>query len=91
MHTLFSLVLLSCMVAPIRDFGNKFFSSSLNTHSQQTFYLPTVSSSINIGIDIPTGNISDNYDEIKGKKPLYLKYSILGHLFVLNQVLCYVP
>ena len=54
----------------IRDFGNKFFSSSLNIHSQQTSYLPTVLSSINTGMDIPTGNISDNYDKVRGKTSL---------------------
>jgi len=55
------------MVAPIRDFGNKFFFSSTNTHSQQTFYLPTVSSSTNTGINILSRNTSDNYDKMRDK------------------------
>ena len=36
-------------------------------HSQQTFDLPTVSSSTNIGIDILLRNIPDNYDEMRGR------------------------
>jgi len=53
------------MVVPIRDFGNIFFST--NIHSQQTFNLPTVSSSTNTGMDILPKNIPDNYDEIRGR------------------------
>ena len=55
------------MVAPVRDLGNKFLSSSSNTHSQQAFNLPTVSLSTNTGMDILLGNISDNYDEMRGR------------------------
>jgi len=52
---------------PVRDFGNKFFLSSANTHSQQTFDLPTVASSINMEMDILLRNISDNYNEVRGR------------------------
>ena len=55
------------MVAPVRDFGNKFFSSSLNIYSQQTSNLPTVSSSINIEIDILIENIPNNYDKMRDR------------------------
>jgi len=48
-------------------------------HSQQTFDLPTVSSSTNTGIDILLRNIPDNYDEVRGKtsspKPQFSKAS----------------
>jgi len=58
------------MVAPIRDFGNKFFLFSANTHSQQTFDLPTMASSINMGMDILLRNISDNYDKVRDRTSL---------------------
>ena len=67
---LLSLVPPSCMVAPIRDLGNKFFSSFSNIHSQQAFDLPTVSSSINIRMDIPPRNILDNYNKMRGRTSL---------------------
>ena len=87
--SLLSLVLLSCMLAPIRDFGNKFFSYSLNTHSQQTSYLPTVLFSINTKINILTGNIPDNYNEIRDRTSLS-KTQFSKKSSVLNQVLCYI-
>ena len=65
--SLLSLVPPSCIIVPVRDLGNKFFSSFSNTHSQQAFDLPTVSSLINIGMDIPPRNILDNYDKVKGR------------------------
>ena len=53
------------MVAPIRDLGNKFIlSPSTTMHSQQPFNLPTVLSPIYTGMDILSGKIPDNYDEI---------------------------
>ena len=55
------------MVVPIRDFGNKFFLSSANMHSQQTIDLPTVTSSTNMRMDILSRNFSDNYDEVRGR------------------------
>ena len=58
----------SCiMVVPIKDFGNKFFLSSTNIHSQQTFNLPTVFSSTNTGMDILPRNIPDNYDKVRDR------------------------
>ena len=65
--SLLSLVPLSYIVALIRDFGNKFFFSLTNMHSQQTFNLPTMFSSTNTGMDILSGKIPDNYDEIWGR------------------------
>jgi len=79
MFSLLSLVPPSCMVVPIRDFGNKFFLSSPNTHSQQTFDLPTVASSINIGIDIPLRNLSDNYDKVRGRTSLPKLQSLVAY------------
>jgi len=64
---LLSLVPPSCMVAPIRDLGNKFTSFSSNTIPLQTFELPTVSHSNNTEIDIFTGSPPDNYDEVRGR------------------------
>ena len=63
-----SLVLPSCMVVPVRDLGNKSVFSSSNTHFQQSFQLPTVSSSNYTGIDkFFTGLFPDNYDEMRGR------------------------
>ena len=36
-------------------------------HPQQTFNLPTVSSSTNTGMDILPRNIPDNYDEVRNR------------------------
>jgi len=55
------------MVAPVRDFGNKFCSFSANTHSQQAFELPTVLPSNYTGMDIRSGSSPDNYDEVRGR------------------------
>jgi len=60
------------MVVPVRDLGNKFFSSSSNTHSQQAFNsqaleLPTVFYSKNAGMDIFVGFSPDNYDKVRGR------------------------
>ena len=55
------------MVAPVRDFGNKFIFFSLNTHSQQDFQLPTVFPSNHIGMDILAGYSPDNYDKMRGR------------------------
>jgi len=55
------------MVVLVRDLGNKLSSSSLNTHSQQAFNLPTVLLPTNTGMDILLGNISDNYDKMRGR------------------------
>ena len=66
-QSLLFLVLSSCMVALIRNFGNKFFFSSTNMYSQQTFDLPTIFSSTNTGMDILPRNIPDNYNKVKGK------------------------
>jgi len=55
------------MVAPVRDLGNKFFYFSTITHSQQPLELPTLSSSIYTGMNILSGNISDNYNEVQDR------------------------
>ena len=68
--SLFSLVPLSCMVASVRDLENKFVSFSSNTHPLQTFKLPTMLPSNNIGINILAGFISDNYDEVRDRTSL---------------------
>ena len=53
------------MVVPIRDLENKFFLSfSTIMYSQQPLNLPTVLPSIYTEIDILSGKIPDNYDEI---------------------------
>jgi len=65
--SLLSLVPPSYIVALIRDFGNKFFFSSTNMHSQQTFNLPTVFSSTNTEMDILSGKIPNNYDKVWGR------------------------
>jgi len=58
----------SCMVVPVRDLGNKSVFSSSNTHFQQSFQLPTVSSSNYTRIDkFFAGLFSDNYDEMRGR------------------------
>jgi len=49
---LLSLVPPSCMVAPVRDLGNKFSSTTLNTSSSSLLKLPTVSFSNYTGMDI---------------------------------------
>jgi len=62
-----SLVPLSCIVVPIRDLGNKFFSSATITHSHQPLNLPTVFPSTYIGMNILSGKIPDNYDEVQSR------------------------
>ena len=75
MLSLLFLVLLSCIIAPIRDLGNKFTSFSSNTISLPTFELPTVSHSNNIRMDIFAGPSPDNYDKV-GDRPLPTKGSM---------------
>ena len=70
--SLLSLVPSSCMIVPVRDLGNKFFSSSSNMHSQQVFNsqvleLPTVFHSNNAGINIFAGFAPDNYNEVRDR------------------------
>ena len=65
--SLLSFVLLSCIIALIRDFRNKFFLSSANIHSQQTFDLLTMASSTYMGMDILLRNTSDNYDKVRDR------------------------
>ena len=72
---LLSLVPPSCMVAPVRDLGNKFTSTTSNTIPTQTFVLLTVSFSNNTGMDIFTGPSPDNYDEVRNR-PLSTKGNI---------------
>ena len=56
------------MVASIKDLENKFIlSSSTIMHSQQLFNLPTVLPPMYTGMDILSGKIPDNYNEIQGR------------------------
>ena len=66
-HPFLSLAPPSCMVAPVRDLGNKFFSSATITHSHQPLNLPTVFPSTYTGMDILSGKIPDNYNEVQGR------------------------
>jgi len=54
------------MVAPIRDFGNKFHSFSTNMHLQQVFKLPTVLPNYTVMV-ILSGSFPDNYDEVRDR------------------------
>jgi len=65
-----SLVPPSCMVAPMRDLGNKLFSFSFNMHFQQSSQLPTVFLTNCIGMDsLSSGPSSNNVDEVRGRTP----------------------
>ena len=69
--SLLSLILLSYMVVPVRDLGNKFFISSANMHSQQDSdsTLPTVSSVNHTVMDSSTGQLSAFNFEIRERSP----------------------
>ena len=65
---LLSLVPPSCMVALIKDLGNKSVFFSSNTHSLQSFQLLTVFLSNHTGMDqLFAGPFPDNYNEVRGK------------------------
>ena len=68
---LFSLLPPSCIVVPTRELANKHFStasiSSSNMILTQTFELPTVSFSSNIGMDIFARLSPDNYNKVRGR------------------------
>jgi len=56
------------MVAPIRDLGNKSVFFSSNTHSLQSFQLPTMFSSNHTGMDqFFAGPFSDNYNKMRDR------------------------
>ena len=55
------------MVAPVRDLGNKFSSTTSNTSSSSLLKLPTVAFSNYTGMDIFSGTTPDNYDEVRGR------------------------
>jgi len=62
-RSLLALILLSYMVVPIRDMGNKFFSTSAITTTYSSMTLPTLAAmDIN---DFNVGNC-DNYDNVRG-------------------------
>ena len=66
--SLLSFVPPSCMVAPVRDLGNKSVFFSSNTHSLQSFQLPTVFLSNHTEIDqFFAGPFPDNYDEMRDR------------------------
>ena len=55
------------MVAPVRDLGNKFSSTTSNTSSSSLLKLPTVSFSNYTEMDIFSGTAPNNYDEVRGR------------------------
>ena len=57
------------MVVPIRDLGNKSSFIMTNISSTLTFELSAVSSTSNIGINLPSGPYPDNYDEVRSRNP----------------------
>ena len=61
LSSLLSLVPPSYMVVPIRDIGNKFFSTSANMNSTATMTLPT-----DMEMDINNIVVTDNYNEVRG-------------------------
>ena len=66
------LLPLSCIVVPIGNLANKQFSSFLNfssftTSNSQTFTLPTVFPSNNMGMDLLSGPVPDNYNKVRGR------------------------
>ena len=69
--SLLSLILLSYMVVPVRDLGNKFFIFSANMHFQQDSdsTLPTVSSVNHTGMDSSIGQLSAFNFEIRKRSP----------------------
>ena len=89
--TLLSLVPLFCMVAPIRDLGNKSSFTMTNMSLTLTFELPTVSSTINIGMDLPSGSYPDNYDNVRGRTPFTNKNTSrnLSMSFTISSVVYY--
>ena len=64
---LLSLVPPSCMVASVRDLGNKFSFTMTNMSPAFTSKLPTVSSMNHIEMDFPTGPLLDNYNEVRSR------------------------
>jgi len=66
-NILLSLIPPSSMIAPIRDLGNKFTSTTSNTSLTLTFELPTVFFPSNIGMDFFVGPSSNNYDKVRGR------------------------
>jgi len=67
------------MVAPIKDLGNKFTSTTSNMSPTQTFQLSTVSFPNNTGMDFFAGPSPNNYDKIRGR-PLSTKENISRNL-----------
>ena len=51
------------MVAPVRDIGNKSFSTSATMNSVSRMTLPT---GMGIDIDDFVGSNADNYDDVRG-------------------------
>ena len=68
---LLSLLLPSCIVAPIGELVDKHFFttsiSSTNTIPTQASILPTVSLPNNTGMDLFAGPYPDNYNEVRGR------------------------
>ena len=67
------LLLSSYMVAPIGNLVNKFFFSSTNNKSSNMALnikssKPTMSSTKDIGMDIPTEQVSSNESKVRGRK-----------------------
>ena len=55
------------MIVPIRNLENKFFFSSAETYTQQTFELPTMAFSTNTRMNILFRSNPDNYEEVRGR------------------------
>ena len=68
---LLSLIPLSYMVVPNRELANKsFLNSSIYAILPTNTNLPIVDPHNTTGIDISKGQNPDNYDNVRGKKPL---------------------
>ena len=70
-HPLLSLEPPSCIVALIRDFGNKSLLFTLIMHLQHNLQLPTVCLTSYTGIsDIFSEKALDNYDKVRDRTTL---------------------
>ena len=63
------------MIAPVRDLGNKFTSTTSNMSLMQIFVLPTMSFPSNTEMDFFTGSSPDNYNKVRNR-PLSTKGNI---------------
>jgi len=74
----------------VRDLGNKFFSSATIMYSHQPLNLPTVFPSTYTGMDILSGKIPDNYNEIWDKTVSLLpQLSKVSLMFLTKSLVAY--